>query len=230
MSVLLQDIGTTRGRQFQPRFIGDLAADLLGRGYSIPLLLALLLVGWLARGQRAELKWAVATAATVVLALWVVLRPMDLYPRFFVWLVPGVVLLAARAVRWRPALAILAAAAVPMALSEALHTTGDAYANRAVAATVDAAATQGLEVCTVGLTNEVLVAYTTRFTSVQRLEQLNACDVTLELVPTTAQLEAELKRRFPDVVRIPTAVTGEVFVRRGAPTWLSTDLARASSG
>lgn len=85
-----------RGTAFHPGFLGDLVVDLLGHS---PLTVVIMGAGvaialWSLR-TRAETKALVVLFAAVVLGLWLVVRPRDLYPRIFVWAVPAVAAAAA---------------------------------------------------------------------------------------------------------------------------------------
>src|SRR5206468_1246662 len=86
---------------FNPTFPRDLVLFLVGAPVLLPvgLWLATALLGvWVLR-TRLWLWTTVGVVAAAVLVLWLVIQPAFLYPRFLVFLVPGIAYLMAAAVR-----------------------------------------------------------------------------------------------------------------------------------
>src|SRR6266849_6083552 len=129
---------------FDPTFPRDLVLFLVGAPVLLPVGLWLSTAGlglWAAR--REPWVWAsIAVVAAVVGILWLVLQPAYLYPRFFIFLVPGVAYLMAAAIqRWK----VLA----PVVLGGAA--------------------------CVIHADEQVLAAYSKRFTVVSTAEELDRC-------------------------------------------------------
>jgi hypothetical protein len=156
-----------RGTAFHPGFLGDLVVDLLGHS---PLTVVIMGAGvaialWSLR-TRAETKALVVLFAAVVLGLWLVVRPRDLYPRFFVWAVPAVAAAAAvglSRVGQRRFMTPAVAIACVFAFAVSVHgNTSDEFANRAAATYVAAAQSRGEAVCGLGTSTEALGPYATQ--------------------------------------------------------------------
>jgi endonuclease/exonuclease/phosphatase (EEP) superfamily protein YafD len=122
--------------------------------------------------------WAsIAVLVVVVAILWLGLQPAYLYPRFFIFLVPGCALLMAAAIkRWKVLAPVVLLGAVAAALSQVTGYTEDPLALPQVAAFVERAHAAGETVCVIHADEQVLAAYTTDFTVVSRANQLAACD------------------------------------------------------
>jgi len=91
-------------RVFNPDFPRDLVLFLFGAPVLLPIGLWLSAAGLGVWVMRAEpWLWAsVAVIVVVVAILWLGLKPAYLYPRFFIFLVPGCALLMAAAIaRWK---------------------------------------------------------------------------------------------------------------------------------
>src|SRR5260370_15092193 len=125
---------------FSPDFPRDLVFFLVGA----PVLLSLGL--WLSTAavglwtQRRE-RWlwaAIAVVGVVVAVLWWGLRPAFLYPRFFMFLIPGCAYLMAAAIaRWRVLAPVVVAGAVVAAVAQVPTWTEDPLALPRAAAAVE---------------------------------------------------------------------------------------------
>src|SRR6266566_4755268 len=113
---------------YDPTFPRDLVLFLVGA----PVLLTVGL--WLSAAglglwatHREPWVWAaIAVVAAVVAVLWLVLQPAYLYPRFFIFLIPGVAYLIAAAVeRWKVLAPIVLAGAVAAVVAQAPGYTDD---------------------------------------------------------------------------------------------------------
>ncbi len=164
---------------FYPTFPRDLVLFLLGA----PVLLTLGL--WLATAGlglwrlRAEpWLWAgVAAVAVVVAALWLGLQPAYLYPRFFMFLVPGCALLMAAAIaRWKVLAVVVVAGAAVAAWSQIPLYTTDPLALPQAAAAVERIHAAGGRACVIHSDEQVMAAYTRDFAVVSTPDQLAGCD------------------------------------------------------
>src|SRR4051794_40169777 len=210
--------GGSRGRVFQPRFPLDLANELLG-GAWLPLLLALpLVVAGLLELWR--MSWARRVGAALVgqiAAVWV-LAPRDLYPRFFVWLVPLVTVLAALAIHRRPRLVVLALSLLVVQVVRLAPSLGESeLANRSAARIADRAAASGHRVCTFGLSGAAVEAYTRKVRELPTLDRLADCDVVVQVftpVPSEAAWPPQVAMLFPHRLLLSAAHDGVVSSRR----------------
>jgi hypothetical protein len=164
---------------FYPEFPRDLVFFLLGAPVLLPLglwLSAAALGLWTLRKER----WlwpAIAVVALVVGVLWLGLRPAYLYPRFFIFLIPGCAfLLAAAIARWRVLAPVVVAGAVVAAFTQVPGWTQDPLALPQAAAAVERIHAAGGRACVIHIDEQVLAAYTTDYAIVSRPDQLAACD------------------------------------------------------
>jgi hypothetical protein len=164
---------------FDPTFPRDLVLFLLGAPVLLPVglwLSAALLGLWAARTER----WVWASAVVivvVVLVLWLGVQPAYLYPRFFVYLIPGFAYLMAAAIaRWKVLAPVVLLGAVVAAVSQVPGYTDDPLALPQAAAAIERIDATGGRVCVIHWDEMVLAAYTTRFTVVTGADQLSACD------------------------------------------------------
>ncbi|HEX9476881.1 MAG TPA: hypothetical protein VGA41_09500 [Candidatus Dormibacteraeota bacterium] len=163
---------------FDPTFPRDLVLFLVGAPVLLPVGLWLSTAGlglWAAR--REPWVWAsIAVVAAVVGILWLVLQPAYLYPRFFIFLVPGVAYLMAAAIqRWKVLAPVVLAGAVAAIVAQAPGYTQDPLALPQAAEAADRAQAGGGTACVIHADEQVLAAYTTRFTVVSTAEELDRC-------------------------------------------------------
>ena len=192
---------------FNPSFPLYLVLFLVGAPAVVPLGLWLSTAGlglWAAR--REPRVWAaVAVVAAVVAILWLVLQPAYLYPRFFIFLVPGVAYLMAAAIKrwWVLAPVVLAGAIVAIA-AQAPGYTEDPLALPQAANAVEQARAAGGNPCVIHSDESILAAYTTAFTVVTTADQLGACSevviVSWNVDPTLRDLAAQ---EFPRLTVLP---------------------------
>lgn len=177
-----------RGSVFAPGFGPDLVRAMLG---SWPVTVAVTGVGvvvacWPVR-RRPETRALALLSAAVVAGLWLVLAPRDLYPRFFVWAVPGVAVLAALGLGRLHRRALVTAAVVVACAGSFVvgyrDRSSDDLANRAVAGPISAAQARGEEVCGLGSETEALAAYATGVRPVDTSTGFAGCDVLVVLIP-----------------------------------------------
>jgi len=165
---------------FDPTFPRDLVLFLVGAPVLLTVGLWLSAAGlglWAAR--REPRVWAaIAVLAVVVGILWLVLQPAYLFPRFFIFLIPGVAYLVAAAVqRWKVLAPIVAAGAVAAVVAQVPGYTQAPLALPQAAAAIEQTRAGGGEACVIHADEQVLAAYTTDFTVVTGADQLKGCTV-----------------------------------------------------
>ncbi len=164
---------------FYPTFPRDLVLFLLGAPILLPLglWLATVLCGLFALRREPWLWAGIAVAAVVVAALWLGLQPAYLYPRFFIFLVPGCAYLIAAAVaRWKVLAPVVVAGAVAAAAGQVPGYTQDPLALPQAAAAIERIHAAGRRACVIHADEQVLAAYTKEFTVVSSVDQLADCD------------------------------------------------------
>ena len=164
---------------FNPDFPRDLALFLFGAPVLLPIGLWLSAAGlglWALR--REPWVWAsVAVVAIVTAILWLGLQPAYLYPRFFIFLVPGCAYLMAAAIaRWKVLAPVVLLGVVAAAISQVTGYTEDPLALPQAAAFVERTHTAGRTACVIHADEQVLAAYATNFKVVSSADQLGACD------------------------------------------------------
>ena len=188
-------------QMFNPTFPSDTIFFLLGAPVLLPLGLWLSSAGlglWLERRQ--EWLWSsLAVLAAVVLALWLVLRPAFLYPRFFIFLVPACAYLMAAAIaRWWVLAPVVALGAAAALVSQASGYTQDPLALPQAAAAVARIHASGGRACVIHSDEQVLSAYTSDFTVVTRADQLSDCDAVVVVSwGVDLALRDQAARQFP---------------------------------
>jgi hypothetical protein len=202
---------------FSPAFPLYLVLFLVGAPVLVPIGLWLSTAGlglWAAR--REPRVWAaVAVVAAVVAILWLILQPAYLYPRFFIFLLPGVAYLMAAAIkRWWVLAPVVVAGAIFAIAAQVPGYTEDPLALRQAANAVELARAAGGNPCVIHSDESVLDAYTTAFTVVTTADQLNGCSevviVSWNVDPTLRDLAAQ---EFPRLTVLP-AYYRAVVLRR----------------
>jgi hypothetical protein len=164
---------------FYPTFPRDLLYFVLGAPVVLALglwLSAVILGIWTLR--REPWLWAsVAVLSIVVAILWLGLQPAYLFPRFFIFLVPGcAVLMAAAIARWKVLAPVVLLGAVIAAVNQVPGYTEDPLALPQAAAFVERSHAAGGRVCVIHADEQLLAGYTMEFTVVTSEEQLSSCD------------------------------------------------------
>jgi MFS family permease len=164
---------------FNPDFPRDLVLFLFGAPVLLPIGLWLSAAGlglWVLRAEP-WLWTSIAVIAVVLAILWLGLQPAYLYPRFFIFLVPGCALLMASAIaRWKVLAPVVLVGVVAAVISQATGYTEDPLALPQAAAFVDRAHAAGRIACVIHADEQVLAAYTTNFKVVSSPDQLSGCD------------------------------------------------------
>jgi 4-amino-4-deoxy-L-arabinose transferase-like glycosyltransferase len=202
---------------FNPAFPLYLVLFLVGAPAVVPLGLWLSTAGlglWAAR--REPHVWAaIAVIAVVVAILWLVLQPAYLYPRFFIFLIPGVAYLMAAAIkRWWVLAPVVLAGAIVAVAAQAPGYTEDPLALPQAANAVEQARAAGGKPCVIHSDESILAAYTTAFTVVTTADQLGGCSevviVSWNVDPTLRDLAA---RDFPRLTVLPAYYHAVVLER-----------------
>lgn len=164
---------------FNPTFPRDLVLFLLGAPAVVALGLWLSAAGlgvWVLRNEP-RLWASVAVVAAVVAVLWLGLQPAYLYPRFFIFLVPGCAYLMAAAIqRWKVLAPVVLLGAVLAGAGQASGYTEDPLALPQAAAYIEREHAAGHVVCVLRSDDQVLSAYTTEFKVVLTADELSQCD------------------------------------------------------
>jgi hypothetical protein len=202
---------------FYPTFPGDLVVFLLGAPVALPLGLWLSTAGlglWALR--REPWLWAsLAVLAVVVAVLWLGLQPAYLYPRFFIFLVPGCAYLVAAAVaRWKVLAPVVVLGAAVAAFSQVNGYTQDPLALPQAAAFVERIHAEGKTACVIRADEQVLTAYTTEFKVISSAQDLNGCDA---VVVVSWNVDLALRdlaaAQFPRRTILPAYYNGVVLER-----------------
>jgi uncharacterized membrane protein len=205
-------------KQFDPTFPRDLVLYLLGAPSLLALGLWLSAAGlglWALRKER--LFWvALGLAAAAAALLWLVVQPYYLYPRFFIFLIPGCAYVLAAAVqRWKVLAPVVALGAVAAAIAEVPNYTADPLALRQAAQEVAAADAAGKRLCLIHSDEQVLGAYAPNgFTVISSADQLGGCDEVLIVSwAIDIPLRDEAARQFPHARQIPAVYPTVVLER-----------------
>jgi hypothetical protein len=202
---------------FNPAFPLYLVLFLVGAPVLLPLGLWLSTAAlglWAAR--REPRVWAaVAVVAVVVAILWLVLQPAYLYPRFFIFLIPGVAYLIAAAIkRWWVLAPVAVAGAIFAIAAQVPGYTEDPLALPQAASAVELSRAGGGNPCVIHSDESVLDAYTTAFTVVTTADQLTGCTevviVSWNVDPALRELAAQ---EFPRVTVLPAYYRAVVLGR-----------------
>ncbi len=201
--------------QFSPTFPRDLLFYLLGAQSLVAIGIWLSAAGlglWVVRRERAV--WlAAGLVLLAALLLWLVVQPFYLYPRFFMFALPGCAYLIAAAVqRWKVLAPVALVGAIAAAVMQVPGYTQDPLALRDAAALLAADDAKGQRVCLIHSDEQVLGAYAASgFTVVSSADQLAACDVVLVVswaieIPIRDQAASEFGRARQIPAAYPTVV------------------------
>jgi len=205
-------------KQFDPTFPRDLVLYLLGAPSLLALGLWLSAAGlglWALRKER--LFWVTfGLAAAAAALLWLVVQPYYLYPRFFIFLIPGCAYVLAAAVqRWKVLAPVVAIGAVAAVIAQVPNYTADPLALRQAAQEVSAADAARKRVCLIHSDEQVLGAYAPKgFTVIDSADQLGGCDEVLIVSwAIDIPLRDEAARQFPHARQIPAVYPTVVLER-----------------
>jgi len=204
-------------RFFRPEFGEYVLLFVLGAPIvlSLGVWLSTLLLGMWALRSEAWF-WAVLGGFAAAVALfWLVLQPGYLFPRFFIFLIPGAAYMMAVAVqRWKvlgPVVLVGAAAAIWGQIPDYVT---DPLALRQAAAVINQAEAGGRRVCVIHMDDQVLAAYTSGFKVVTSTDQLTACDmVVVASWNVDLAVRDEAAKEFPTAKALPAYYPTVVLTR-----------------
>jgi hypothetical protein len=202
---------------FNPTFPRDTVLFLVGAPVLLTVGLWLATAGLGVWTQRRQVgMWSSLVVLVVVIALlWLGLKPAFLYPRFFVFLVPGVAFLVAAAVaRWWVLAPVVAAGAVAAVIGQAPTYLEAPLALPQAAAMANRLDAEGKTACVLHSDEQVLAAYTYRFAVVTNANQLGGCDAVI-VVSWNVDLAVrdEAARELPRLTTLPAYYPGVVLER-----------------
>lgn len=218
LATALRQEAAEQGHRFSADIGPLVVAFLLGAPY--PVVLGLWLsaagLGLVAAWRDPLVRWLAAAAGAALAFIWLVLQPALLYPRFFVFMVPGCAFLVAAAVRrWVVLGPVVLAGVVLAAWYQAPSWTEDPLALRPAAAALDRAQARGERGCVIAKDDEVVLAYTDRYRVIRHPDELAECDLVAVVtwnvdLPTRDAAATE----FPYAVRYEAAYPAVVLSRR----------------
>lgn len=207
---------SARGHAFRVAFPFDLGMSLLGVhpvavvATSILCTIAVQACRW----NRSMLA-AVGVLVAAIALDWLVLRPYDLYPRFFVWLTPALGVVAGYAVsRWRSASLLAVLCVVSTVVWEAGGWVETPYPSRQVAHLLGVDAARGLRPCLLGFSDESFAAYehpTLEF--VTSTAQLPDCGIAVQSNLSPAKLVSATRVLLPHRTVLKATAPLEVYTR-----------------
>lgn len=211
----------SESRTFRPELPASVAKELLGV-HPVAMVLSvvlLLLALWHLRKDALTL-WYSATFLAVGMFIWLALAPAYASARYVIWVLPAVAM-AYSAVMCRHRLMLAAAAAIIVAQVATLAPGWNEplLAEKPAGAIVRGSARQGLQVCTVGYGEGPLLAYTrpSDYRKTFMEGPLVGCNVAVvvTVADVPSQRMAELRERFPYLLRLPAhAEPGLVYSDR----------------
>ncbi len=205
MAPILDDVrrnAEARGNRYWSSFPTLLLESLTTDRWLVTIVVVALVAAgcWrMANGSRRTLLAMAAGAGVVVVTvvvLWQVIQPRDLYPRFFISLVPFVAILVGYGVSLlpRPAGAAVAVGLAIAMLPGALDRLDVVPRVRETAALVDRARAEGLMVC--GYQAQPLLVYTAPMPFVSGLDGFGDCDVYVNFLGMTADRRDAAEARY----------------------------------
>lgn len=141
-----REASTSRSGGFLPGFPWDALQGIFGTPAAA--VLGTVLVADLARRSHQAMRFAVASLAAVAI-IWTVVQPLDLYPRFLVWVVPLAALLAGRQAR-RRVVTLGVTCVLALSLPGTLEMLREESSIRDVVTQMQSLESEGAQVCAVG--------------------------------------------------------------------------------
>ena len=144
-------------------------------------------------------RWIVVGLTVTFASIWVVLKPADVYPRMWIWLLPGVAIVAATGAQRHRLLSIALTAALSASLIKGavdVLTFGGDRSVEQVGSVLHAVALEGNRPCAVLHSNEPLLAYVETDAGNSRAS-LRGCDVVYSLPSYAEEFHSlELDRTY----------------------------------
>ena len=213
--VIIREMLKYHPRQFQPRFPAQLAHALLGQDYLVVAVetLGIAVALWRWRHRREAQTLAVISVG-IIGVVWLLLAPIFLYPRFFVWAIPGFAYLAViglSSIRLLP-LAGLIVLVIP-GLRHGY--TEDPIANRAAASVLAPIKRAGGELCGFGLGTDTLPMYIGGVVTLGSAKDMAQCDAVISILPKQAppELIRAADRQFPTRTVLHAQISGLLWLR-----------------
>ena len=179
----MRAVSSSRPGEFRPSLPIEVARELLGVAPWLAGIMAVcVVVGLRVQLRSASIGWALGGCAAAFGCIWIVLAPRDVYPRMWVWLLPGVALAAAVGVMRTPVLRFglgIALAITGLTGARDAAFGGDRSAEQ-FGAFLEAVSLEGNQVCAVLHTYEPVLVYTQTESSHLR-SVLSGCDVVYAL-------------------------------------------------
>lgn len=198
---------------FQPGFPAAAGRALLGSSSLAVALLAALLAYAALRGAPRAFLIGSATIAVALAAVWLA-SPQDLYPRFLVWLVPGIALLTAKTTRHsRLALLLACIAVAAMIRLDSRYWTADPVPSLQAAQTVDAARNDRDRPCVLPNIRGALMGYTHPPAEISNPAQLTRCQIVLATAFDAQSLRVATRATFPYHWTLPAETPYLVYSR-----------------
>jgi hypothetical protein len=191
-----------RGHVFRDRFPIDLVRALLGFDWPAVIVIGALTAAGITAVVRRSSRHATAIAAggavlvTVVVLLWAVVQPRDLYFRFFITVIPLLAHLAGRGIALLPGLiGPIAVVAVAVVLAGG---TADIVGQRPTirdgAAVAERARAGDHELC--GRHVEPLFVYTAPFRPINGIDDFDGCEVFISVLSVSREQRLAADERF----------------------------------
>ncbi len=203
-------------RSFLPGFPAALVKQLGGGDWKLAVvLLPVAALGVLGFGKAA--RGAVAVGSLLVLIVpWLLLRS-HLYPRFFLWALPGIAWLIGEAVaRFRWSAAVLGVTVVACT-SSLRPTPNDAYAFRPAAQILRSASKSGFRICLLG-NPDPLAAYVRPIAVARTADDVARCDGVMWVAEDAdAETLARAHAGFSHGLVLPADLPGVVLYSRDFP-------------
>ncbi|MEA2682817.1 MAG: hypothetical protein QOK05_1145 [Chloroflexota bacterium] len=204
-------------RQFRLDFPKALVMDLVGGPFPVAVMFGLtaVLLGAFVLRRRRWFLYPIAALAALVSVLWLLVQPMWLYPRFFLFILPGAMYMVAVALKRWPLLAPLVLLGAAMsALGQAPGYGSEPMSLPAAARIIDASRATGGNPCVLEGDQLEILAYTDKYSIAGRVEDLPGCDLVV-IVAWSADpvLEQAAFSGFPKHTVLAGQTTGLLLAR-----------------
>lgn len=198
---------------FRAELLGDVTVAVLGGGLAAAAVLPALLMGATAVWRLTASLAAACMVAALLSVDALILHPAYLYPRFFVWAIPAMAVVAAIGVARIPLAAGSVGVAVTLMVVGVLpgYTKGD-VGNKAAAVAIISAQSRGDTVC--ADSPAPLQAYVKSTLMTTSAENLGACDVVVLLYRPSDYARVVVASGRPFQVQLDGKTPGVIYARR----------------
>lgn len=213
----VQMLAGKQPRLFRPDFPKAVVMDLVGGPFPIAVAFGLagVVLGAFALRRKRWVGYPVAVLAVMVAFLWLVVQPMWLYPRFFLFILPGAMyLVAAGLKRWPLVAPLVLIGAVFSVLGQLPGYTAEPMSLPVAARLVNASRAAGGNPCVLEGDQLEILAYTNQYSIASRTDQLPGCDLVV-IVAWSAdpRLEQAAFDGFPRHTVLTGQTTGLLLTR-----------------